>query len=144
MIRTCLSPDATLFGVGVFCLIAVWGGVLQAAGAEPIGWKAKGSGGAVAAGGAEAVAAGIEILQAGGNAADAAAATILALSVTDASAFCFGGEVPMLVYDASPKAVDVIAGMGVAPRLATRDYFAARGGIPGSGLEPAAVPAAPE
>src|SRR5690606_23306370 len=57
-------------------------------------WKASGTRGAVAAGGAEATAAGLEILQGGGNAADAAAATILALSVTDANAFCFGGEVP--------------------------------------------------
>lgn len=144
MMRTCLSFDSTLAALGMIGVFSVLGGIMQAAKAEPIGWKAEGSGGAVAAGGAEAVAAGIEILQAGGNAADAAAATILALSVTDASAFCFGGEVPMLVYDASRKTVDVVAGMGVAPRLATREYFAARGGIPGSGLEPAAVPAAPD
>ena len=54
----------------------------------------------MAAGGRDAVAAGLEILKKGGNAADAAAATILALSVTDSRAFCFGGEVPILVYDA--------------------------------------------
>lgn len=144
MIRTFLSPETMLASAGLFSAIAIWGGVLHAAAAEPIGWKAEGSAGAVSAGGAEAVAAGIEILQAGGNAADAAAATILALSVTDASAFCFGGEVPMLVYDAQRKTVDVVAGMGVAPRLATREFFAARGGIPGTGLEPAAVPAAPD
>ena len=144
MIRIILSGDVVMAGAGVFCALAAWGSALQAAEAEPIGWKAEGSHGAVSAGGAEAVAAGIEILQAGGNAADAAAATILALSVTDASAFCFGGEVPVLVYDVRRNAVDVIAGMGVAPRLATREYFAARGGIPGSGVEPAAVPAAPD
>lgn len=101
-----------------------------------------GSQGAVSAGGAEAVAAGLEILQRGGNAADAAAATILALSVTDSGGFCFGGEVPILVYDARRQSVEVLAGMGTAPRLATREYFAQRGGIPGEGLEPAAVPAA--
>ena len=66
-------------------------------------WKDRGTGGAVSAGGREAVAAGIEILKRGGNAADAAAATILALSVTDARSFCFGGEVPILVYDAETK-----------------------------------------
>lgn len=98
--------------------------------------------GAVAAGGAEAVAIGIEVLRQGGNAADAAAATILALSVTDGTQFCFGGEVPILVYDAGRKVVEVISGMGVAPRLATREHFAKSGTtIPGSGIESAATPA---
>jgi gamma-glutamyltranspeptidase / glutathione hydrolase len=105
-------------------------------------WKATGRHGAVSAGGAEAVEAGLEILKRGGNAADSAAATILALSVTDSGGFCFGGEVPIIVYDARRKVVEVLAGQGAAPRLATREYFSRRGGIPGTGLEPAAVPAA--
>lgn len=108
------------------------------AGAEK--WHASGQRGAVAAGGAEAVAAGMELLRAGGNAADAAAATILALSVTDASLFCFGGEVPILVYDAKRGHVEVIAGQGTAPRLATREHFAPQGTIPLKGIESAAVP----
>jgi gamma-glutamyltranspeptidase/glutathione hydrolase len=106
------------------------------------GSEASGRQGAVCGGGAEAVAAGLEILKSGGNAADAAAATILALSVTDSTGFCFGGEVPILVYDAKRKVVEVVAGQGAAPRLATREFFAARGGIPAKGIEPAAVPAA--
>ena len=101
-----------------------------------------GTNGAVSAGGREAVAAGLEILKRGGNAADAAAATILALSVTDSRSFCFGGEVPILVYDARTKGVTVIAGQGAAPRLATREDFVRRGGIPLRGIEAAAVPAA--
>jgi gamma-glutamyltranspeptidase / glutathione hydrolase len=105
-------------------------------------WSATGSQGAVSAGGRDAAAAGLEILKRGGNAADAAAATILALSVTDARSFCFGGEVPILVYDARTKAVAVIAGQGAAPRLATREEFARRGGIPAKGIEAAAIPAA--
>ena len=44
---------------------------------QEIGWNAVSKIGVVAAGGAKAVAAGIEILEAGGNAADAAAGTIL-------------------------------------------------------------------
>ncbi|MBI2823154.1 MAG: gamma-glutamyltransferase [Planctomycetia bacterium] len=113
------------------------------AAAEPLpGSEAAGTQGAVAAGGAEAVAAGIEILKAGGNAADAAAATILALSVTDSTGFCFGGEVPIIVYDARRKVVEVLAGQGAAPRLATREYFEKKGGIPAKGIEAAAVPAA--
>jgi gamma-glutamyltranspeptidase/glutathione hydrolase len=107
-----------------------------------LGWEAEGQGGAVVAGGSEAVEAGIVILRAGGNAADAAVATILAQTVTDANQFCFGGEVPILVYDAGRGVVEVVAGMGVAPRLATREHFAAKGGIPTQGIESAAVPAA--
>jgi gamma-glutamyltranspeptidase/glutathione hydrolase len=96
----------------------------------------------VAAGGRDAVQAGIDVLNRGGNAADAAAATILALSVTDSRSFCFGGEVPIMVYDARTRAVTVIAGQGTAPRLATREEFARRGGIPRQGITSAAVPAA--
>src|SRR5262249_26923806 len=97
-------------------------------------WQASGTEGAAVARGAGAVEAGIEALKGGGNAADAAVATILALNVTDATAACFGGEVPILVYDARTGAVEVLAGQGAAPALATRDHFAARGGIPAKGL----------
>jgi gamma-glutamyltranspeptidase/glutathione hydrolase len=111
--------------------------------AEPAAdtWHGAGKHGAVAAGGQGAVDAGMSVLRGGGNAADAAAATILALGVTDSRSFCFGGEVPILVYDARRKVVEVLAGQGAAPRLATREHFA-KGGIPGKGVEPAAVPAA--
>jgi gamma-glutamyltranspeptidase/glutathione hydrolase len=106
-------------------------------------WSAAGKNGAVAAGGQGAVDAGMLMLKAGGNAADAAAATLLALSVTDANSFCFGGEVPVLVYDAKRNVVEVVCGLGAAPRLATREYFAKQGAaIPGKGVEPAAVPGA--
>ena len=105
-------------------------------------WRAEGTQGAVAAGGRDAVAAGFEILKNGGNAADSAAATIFALSVTDSRLFCFGGEVPILVYDAQHQAVTVIAGQGAAPRLATLEHFKGTDGIPARGIEAAAVPAA--
>jgi gamma-glutamyltranspeptidase/glutathione hydrolase len=124
---------------------AAGGGGAPATAATPpryTDWKAEGTRGAVTAGGREAVAAGIEILKRGGTAADAAAATILALSVTDSRLFCFGGEVPIMVYDARTKGVTVIAGQGAAPRLATREEFVRRGGIPLKGIEAAAVPAA--
>ncbi len=103
-------------------------------------WQASGKNGAVAAGGAEAVEAGIAILKKGGNAIDGAVATILALSVTDWKSFCFGGEVPIMVYDARRKVVEVLCGQGAAPRLATREHFA-KTGIPNKGPEPAAIPA---
>jgi len=110
-------------------------------------WNASGSQGVVAAGGAEAADAAIRILKSGGNAADAAVASLLCLAVTDPGNFCFGGEVPIIVYDAKRNLVEIICGQGGAPRLATREYFAAHHGgrIPGSD-DPTtvAVPGAPE
>jgi gamma-glutamyltranspeptidase/glutathione hydrolase len=107
---------------------------------KPGTWSGSGKNGAVAAGGQEAVKAGMTLLKSGGNAVDSAVATIFALSVTDSLSFCFGGEVPILVYDARRGTVEVLCGLGTAPRLATREYFTKKGGIPGKGVEPAAVP----
>jgi gamma-glutamyltranspeptidase/glutathione hydrolase len=106
-----------------------------------IGFQASGKNGAVSAGGSEAVAAGLATLQKGGNAADAAVATILALTVTDSVRVCFGGEVPIMIYDAKRNVVELLCGLGAAPRLATREHFEKkRGGIPQKGIESAAVP----
>ena len=105
---------------------------------------ASGLRGAVVAGGSEAVAAGVATLEAGGNAVDAAVTTLLAQTVTDSGSFCFGGEVPILVYDAARGVVEVIAGQGAAPRLATPGRFDKEGGIPARGIESAAVPATPD
>lgn len=104
-------------------------------------WQATGSKGVVVAGGAEAVDAGLAMLRAGGNAADAAVTTLLTQTVTDANQYCFGGEVPILAYDARRGVVEVLAGQGVAPRLATVEYFRKKGGIPRQGVEAATVPA---
>ena len=84
----------------IYCCVVV--GQLQAFGAG--NWQATGQRGVIVAGGNDAVEAGMAVFSAGGNAMDAAVATILALSVTDSSQFCFGGEVPILVYDARRQA----------------------------------------
>jgi gamma-glutamyltranspeptidase / glutathione hydrolase len=139
MTRHALS--SWLLGLGLLWVCG-WSATRAQAPREAGAWEASGTGGAVSAGGAGAVEAGIETLKAGGNAADAAVATILALAVTDGTSFCFGGEVPILVYDAKTGAVEVIAGMGAAPALATPAYFNKPGGIPARGVEAAAVPAA--
>jgi len=108
-------------------------------------WKAAGDQAAVVAGGGEAADAAIDVLRSGGNAVDAAVASMLVLSVTDSASFCFGGEVPIIVYDATRDVTVVISGQGVAPRLATLEFFQKHknGRIPGSG-DPttAAVPGA--
>ncbi len=108
--------------------------------ASTIGWQATSKEGIVAAGGAEAVAAGIEILAQDGNAADAAAATILALNVTDHGACSIGGEVPVLIYDAPSGAVKSLSGMGGAPLAQDAiDWYMANG-IPDKDMKMAPVP----
>ncbi len=127
--------------VASFLLLAT--GAAAAAPVEDF-WKAAGRQAAVAAGGAEAADAAIQILRRG-NATDAAVTALLVLSVTDPENFGFGGEVPILVYDAKRKVVEVVCGQGVAPRLATVKYFQNQKGgrIPGIGdSTTAAVPGA--
>jgi gamma-glutamyltranspeptidase/glutathione hydrolase len=114
---------------------------LDPGGADRGSWKASGAGGVVAAGKAESVAAGISILDAGGNAADAAVATILALAVTDYGIFCIGAEVPILIYDARRGEVKALSGMGEAPRDPESIPWYLKNGIP-KGMKSAAVPAA--
>lgn len=105
-------------------------------------WYAAGKNGAVSTGKRQASDAAIEVMKAGGNAADGAAAALLALSVADHQKFHFGGEVVMLVYSAADGTVEVIVGQGEAPQLATREHYAKKG-IPASGALAATVPGAP-
>ncbi len=113
---------------------------MQDTNAQQIGWKAVSKTGVVAAGGAGAVAAGIEILEAGGNAADAAAATILALNVTDHIACSIGGEVPVLIFDAENREVKSLSGQGRAPLSQTAIDWYMKNGIPASDMKMAPVP----
>ena len=111
--------------------------------ADEIGWKAFGKGGAVAAGGAGAVAAGITILEQGGNAADAAAATLLALSITDYGSYTIGAEIPLIIYNANKKEVKVLCGLGGAPLDPKTIEWFYENGIPSKGsIKAAPVPGA--
>ena len=113
------------------------------AGSEEIGWEASGKGGAVAAGNAGAVEAGIAMLRQRGNAADAAAATILALAVTDYGSFSIGGEVPLLIYLADRQEVKVLCGVGRAPLDPKAIEWLYANGIPSKGsMKAAPVPGA--
>jgi len=108
---------------------------------DQIGWKAESKTGVVTAGGAGAVAAGIEILDKGGNAADAAAATIFALNVTDHGACSIGGEVPLLIYSAETGDVKSLSGQGRAPRSQEAIDWYMENGIPSDGdMKMAPVP----
>ncbi len=113
---------------------------MQDTNAQQIGWKAVSKTGVVAAGGAGAVAAGIKILKAGGNAADAAAATILALNVTDHIACSIGGEVPVLIFDAENREVKSLSGQGRAPLSQTAIDWYMKNGIPAGDMKMAPVP----
>jgi len=110
---------------------------------EQMGWRASGQCGAVAAGGAVAVAAGIELLAAGGNAADAAASTLLALAVTDFGFYAIGGEVPLIIHDAGKGVTKVLSGVGRSPLEAAATEWYMANGIPTDGsIKAAPVPGA--
>jgi gamma-glutamyltranspeptidase/glutathione hydrolase len=99
-----------------------------------------GSHGVVVSGKPAATAAGIKILEQGGNAADAGAATLLALSVTYVGAYCVGGEIPILVYSADQKSVKLLEGQGEAPRDPKAIAWYMEHGIPDGDVKAAAVP----
>lgn len=90
---------------------------------RPSNTFAEGKSGAIATGSNDAAAAGLKILRAEGNAVDAAVATLLVQTVVESQLYCFGGEVPIIVYDAKRDVVEVVAGLGASPRLATVDWF---------------------
>jgi gamma-glutamyltranspeptidase/glutathione hydrolase len=91
-----------------------------------------------------ASAAGMAVLESGGNAFDAAVATGLVLQVVEPHMNGPGGEVPVVGYSRAGGGPFVIDGQGPAPAVATLDAFGALGIdlIPGNGLLPATVPAA--
>src|SRR5208283_287975 len=91
-----------------------------------------------------ASAAGLAVLEHGGNAFDAAVAAGLVLQVVEPHLSGPGGEVPIIGFDARRGGTFVIDGQGPAPRAATPGAFAALGVpmIPGNGLLAACVPGA--
>jgi len=127
----------------VACLTLLLFAAQVAADETKIGWRGEGRGGAVAAGRPEAVAAGLGVLRDGGNAADAAAATLLALAVTDYGLFAIGGEVPLLIYDAKQGKVQALSGLGGAPLDEAAIKWFYENGIPATGsMKSAPVPGA--
>lgn len=116
----------------------------------------RGSRGAAAAGTPLVSQVSMRVLQAGGNAVDAGIAALFAAAVTEFSHFGFGGEAPLLIRTPDGR-VHCIAGVGAAPQLMTREFFAnlppdpefekeasrrdhKNGPIPSYGLLPALVP----
>jgi gamma-glutamyltranspeptidase/glutathione hydrolase len=91
-----------------------------------------------------ASAAGMAILEKGGNAFDAAAGAGLVLQVVEPHLNGPGGDLPVILYSAERRAVQVVCGQGPAPAGATVDHFRALGldMVPGTGFLPACVPGA--
>jgi gamma-glutamyltranspeptidase / glutathione hydrolase len=87
-------------------------------------------------------AAGMRILERGGNAFDAAVAVGFALQVVEPHLNGIGGEVPIIFHHAETGNVRVICGQGGAPAAATLKAFGDLDldVIPGSGLLPACIP----
>lgn len=109
---------------------------------DSMGWHDSSSAGIVAASDGRAVAIGIEILERDGNAADAAGATILALTVTDHGACSIGGEAPVLIFDAEKQEVKALCGQGRAPLSQTAIDWYMQNRVPGPGdIKLAPVPA---
>ena len=89
-----------------------------------------------------ASASGMAVLEAGGNAYDAAVATGLVLHVVEPHLNGLAGEVPVIAHDAGSGRSFVVCGQGVAPQAATIAAFGDLGveEIPGAGLLAATVP----
>ncbi len=90
--------------------------------------------------------AGIEILNAGGNAADAAVAVAAALNVTEPCNTGIGGDAFCLFYDAQKRSVRAFNGSGRAPQAMTLDVLRQKGvegvEIPRNSIHSVTVPGA--
>jgi gamma-glutamyltranspeptidase / glutathione hydrolase len=91
-----------------------------------------------------ASAAGMAMLERGGNAFDAAVAAGFVLQVVEPHLNGPGGDLPIVAYDAGQDRVFVVNGQGPAPAAASIDHFRGLGLdlVPGTGLLPACVPGA--
>ncbi len=91
-----------------------------------------------------ATAVGMSVLERGGNAFDAAAATAFTLQVAEPHLNGPGGDAPIILHNAATGTQHVVCGQGPSPAKATLEMFAGLGLdlIPGTGLLPAVVPGA--
>ena len=104
-----------------------------------------GSNGMVASRSKRAAAAGLHVLQRGGNAFDAAIA-VAGVEWLTLPAMCgLGGDMFAVLYDARRDRLAAINGSGVAALRASRDYYVSQGlsTMPLDGWHAAAVPGAP-
>jgi gamma-glutamyltranspeptidase / glutathione hydrolase len=91
-----------------------------------------------------ASAAGMAMLERGGNAFDACVASAFVLQVVEPHLVGPAGEVPAVFYSAKTKKVEVLCGQGTAPKTATIVHYRSEGLtlIPGNGLLATVIPGA--
>ena len=120
-------------------------------GSRAQGWRAQGRSevlarhGIVAASDPLAVQAGLEILQRGGNAIDAAVAAAAVLDVTSQNDTSIGGDLFALVWSARDKRLCALNSAGWAPAQWTPEFFRSKLGLeamPAGGVNAATVPGA--
>ncbi len=89
-----------------------------------------------------ASAAGMAMLERGGNAFDAAVAAGFVLQIVEPHLVGPSGEVPIILYSAQTQKTEVLCGQGVTPQAATIEAYKALDLdlVPGSGLLAAVVP----
>jgi len=124
-------------------------------GTRPTGWvdqtrsEVLGRNGVVATSEPLAAQAGLKILQDGGNAVDAAVATMAALALMEPNSTGLGAEMFAIIYDAKTKKLYEISANGPSPHNYTPETFAANGydlsgppygGPPSTGIFAAMVP----
>ncbi len=94
---------------------------------SPVYSRGSSCGGMVAASQPLAVAAGLEILAVGGNAADAAVATTAALNVTEPTSTGIGGDCFALYYEAATGQITALNGSGRVPAALTLERLQREG-----------------
>jgi gamma-glutamyltranspeptidase/glutathione hydrolase len=118
-------PGRTLICGGIALALTFAAAMLHAQNPATMFPPVRGTHYMVGAGNSLEVAAGAQILERGGNAVDAGVATVLAASITELDHFGLGGEMPLLIKMKGQPVV-AISGVGVAPALATPEFFRTR------------------
>jgi len=119
--RTWRRYWAIAFGLFSILAVGLWWPSVGRSQSSP--HFAMGMGGAVASVDQRATQVGLEVLQAGGNAVDAAVATAAALGVTDPFSAGIGGGGFMLIYQPDRGTVITLDGREEAPAAVTPDLF---------------------
>src|SRR5438034_2725208 len=126
--------------------MAIDSGQIWTSGDErPSASLAYGANGMVASASPTAAAAGLSVLQRGGNAFDAALAVAGVEWFTLPASCGLGGDLFAVFYDAKRDRIGALNGSGEVARRASRDYYVSQGleTMPLDGWHAAAVPGAP-
>ncbi|HYJ42795.1 MAG TPA: gamma-glutamyltransferase, partial [Steroidobacteraceae bacterium] len=147
----CLAQSPNAFGIPTAGNPQPASTINPVPGSRAQGWPAQGRSevlarhGIVATSDPLAAQAGLEILQQGGNAVDAAVATGAVLDVTSPNDTGIGGDLFALVYIARDKKLYALNSAGWAPAQWTPEYFTKKLGVkamPPGGVNATTVPGA--